>query len=206
MKYRLIEKAETLATAYSKGGAVYDLGSAGCDSFSVTSSNDVDTPVNKTFTAASIDIVTDIITITAHGFKTGLKGQVTNPGTLPTGISAATDYFVIYLTVDTIKLATTSALAVAGTAVDITNAGVGTNTFVVTALAGGSIKLQQTNVSSIEASWSDLGSATNITADGYVYLEKASPTARYVRIYTTLTAGSITSTLYVLGKGDRNDA
>lgn len=50
-------------------------------------------------------------------------------GALPTGLSAATDYYVIKITDSTIKVATSYANAVAGTAVGITNGtGSGTNT------------------------------------------------------------------------------
>jgi len=57
--------------------------------------------------------------------------QFTTSGVLPTGLSAATDYYVIKLTDTTIKVATSYANAVAGTAVGITNgSGSGTNTLV----------------------------------------------------------------------------
>lgn len=79
----------------------------------------------QTFTAAT----TDICTAAAHGFETGDRVQVsTSAADLPAGLSASTTYYVIKLTADTFKLATTDALATAGTAVDITDAGTGTHT------------------------------------------------------------------------------
>ncbi len=78
----------------------------------------------QTFTAAT----TDICTATAHGLKTGDKVRVSTSSALPAGLSASTTYFVIYLTADTFKLATTDANAVAGTAIDITDTGTGTHT------------------------------------------------------------------------------
>lgn len=89
-----------------------------------------DFPTNaatQTFTAAT----TDLCTATGHGLKTGDKVRVSNSGGgLPTGLSAATTYYVIYVDADTFKLATTDALAVAGTPIDITGAGTGTHSIV----------------------------------------------------------------------------
>lgn len=78
----------------------------------------------KTFTAAATDIITSV----AHGYLTGDQVQVSSAGTLPAGLAAATYYYVIVLTNDTFKLASTQANAKAGTAVDITDAGTGTHT------------------------------------------------------------------------------
>ncbi len=84
----------------------------------------------STFTA---DSTTDILTSTgSNGFINLLnlsKVQVSNSGgALPTGLSAATDYFTIRLSDTTCKLATSYANAVAGTAIDITANGSGTQT------------------------------------------------------------------------------
>jgi len=202
MKYQVIEKTVSLSTAYSDATESFNItGQQSCDSFAVMCINDVDTPSAKTFTAASVDTVTDQITITAHTFSTGLKGQVSNPGALPTGLSASTDYFVIVIDADTIQLATSLVNALAATAINITAQGSGTNTFTPTAIAGASIKLQQ---SMDNLNWADLGSATNITADGNVYLSAVDPTSKYIRAYLTITAGHITSSLQFLGKGDRD--
>ena len=71
----------------------------------------------------------DSITETDHGLLIGDRVQLTTTGTLPTGLSLATDYFVIKVDNDTIQLATSFANAVAGTQVDITAAsGGGTHT------------------------------------------------------------------------------
>lgn len=81
-----------------------------------------------TFTAAT----TDIVTAVAHGLVTGDGPfRVTNSGgALPTGLAALTDYWIVRLTDDTFKLATSYANAVAATpvVVDITATGSGTHT------------------------------------------------------------------------------
>ena len=77
---------------------------------------------NPTFTAGVGEDIgaTNELTITAHGLGTGAKLQLTTGGTLPTGLSLLTDYWVINIDANTIKLATSFALAVAGTATPIT--------------------------------------------------------------------------------------
>lgn len=151
--------------------------------------------------ASEVNDTDDELTIPSHGLFTGLKGQLTTTGTLPTGLSLATDYFVIEIDTDTIQLAASLADALAGTPIDITSQGAdgSVNTFTPTALAGASIKLQKSNDGT---NWSDEGSATNITADAVVFLEKIDPTARYMRVYYTLTAGSLSTDNYVLVRGD----
>ncbi len=156
---------------------------------------------------SEVNAADDEITIPSHGLNTGLKGQLTTTGTLPAGLSLATDYFVIVVDDDTIQLASNLANAQAGTAIDITDQGAdgSVNTFTATALAGGTIKLQQSNKPNpeVDADWSDLGSATNVTADATVLLEKDRPTAKWIRVYLTLTAGNISADVYVIGKGDK---
>jgi len=85
-------------------------------------------------TVSSIDTATDIITVGGLNnrlqLQTGDRVQVTTSGTLPSGISALTDYFVIpYQRKDNprILLATTLANALAGTSIVITDEGTGTH-------------------------------------------------------------------------------
>lgn len=83
-----------------------------------------------TFTA---DAGTDVITWTSTTNKpsnilTGTRVRLTTTTTLPAGLALATDYYVIKVTDSTCKLATSYANAVAGTAINITDAGTGTHT------------------------------------------------------------------------------
>jgi hypothetical protein len=83
-----------------------------------------------TFTA---DAGTDIITMTStanipSNILTGTRVRLTTTTTLPAGLSLATDYYVIKVTDSTFKLATSYANAIAGTAINITDAGTGTHT------------------------------------------------------------------------------
>lgn len=83
-----------------------------------------DIPNAGTFTAAT----TDICTKTAHGFEFGQIAQLTTSGTLPGGLSLATNYYVVPQSVDTFKLSTSLANAKSGSFVDITSTGSGTHT------------------------------------------------------------------------------
>lgn len=90
---------------------------------------------NTLMTFATITAsATDTLTLTSAGSNIAMnlmpytRVQFTTSGVLPTGISAATNYYVIKLTDSTIKLASSYANAVAGTAISITNgSGSGTN-------------------------------------------------------------------------------
>lgn len=158
----------------------------------------VTTPSAKTFTAAA----SDLITISAHEFKTGLKGQVSTSGVLPAGLSASTDYFVIVVDANTIKLASSLSNANAGTAVDITDAGTGTHTFTATSIAGASVKLQ---ASLDEVAWIDISGATtgaiSATAN-FLVLEKVDPMYKYVRAVQAMTAGQMSTKVKYLLKGE----
>lgn len=86
--------------------------------------------LSDTFTA---NAGTDVCTWTSTANKpynilTGTRVRLTTTTTLPAGLSTATDYYVIKVSDTTFKLATSYANAVAGTAIDITDAGTGTHT------------------------------------------------------------------------------
>lgn len=80
------------------------------------------------FTASS---TTDQLTATAHGLNTGdLFHVIAAGGTLPTAASGgdlaeATDYFAIRIDASNVKVARSQALALAGTAIDLTSNGSG---------------------------------------------------------------------------------
>jgi autotransporter-associated beta strand protein len=103
------------------------------------SSTDVDTQLagtiegkinTGTFVDGDVAVATDRITATSNGLETGDRLYLTTTGTLPTGLSASTEYFAISVDANTFELATTLANAIAGTQIDITAAaGGGTHTF-----------------------------------------------------------------------------
>jgi hypothetical protein len=79
----------------------------------------------------SIANATDTFTKNAHGLRTGDGPYLlsNSGGGLPTGVTATTPYFIIATGVNTFKLALTRANAIAGTVVDITTDGTGTQSY-----------------------------------------------------------------------------
>lgn len=85
---------------------------------------------SDTFTA---DAGTDTCTWTStanfpSNILVGTRVRLTTSGTLPAGLATGTDYYVIRASDTTFKLATSYANAIAGTQIDITDAGTGTHT------------------------------------------------------------------------------
>ena len=194
MLKRIVQKSfpvnNVTGTSYS---SIIDLDSA--QKMSVQAVITVNTPAAATFTAA----VTDICTAAASGFQTGLKVRLTTTTTLPAGLSLSTDYFVIVIDANTFKLASSLALALAGTAVDITDTGTGVHTITPTALAGGTFELQQSNDGT---NYSAVATATNVTATASFIIEKVDPCTRFMRLKCVVTAGMFSSENYVLTIGD----
>lgn len=153
--------------------------------------------------ATAISITTDkITTSSAHGISTGaplLFVKVT--GTVPTGLTTATTYYAIVSDAVSFKLASSSANALAGTAIDITAiTGSGSFTLTPTAFAGTwSFKWQGSNDN---LNWADLN-ATAITYsvpattlwDGLVHY-------KYLRLnFTAGTGGGMNIKVVGYGQG-----
>ncbi len=90
----------------------------------------VTTSAAKSCFSTGVNTTTDVITVTAHGFFTGLKIRYSTSSTLATPLAVLTDYFVIRTGDDTFKLAVSLEDALAGSAINITDDGTGsTHTF-----------------------------------------------------------------------------
>lgn len=84
---------------------------------------------SSTFAAAAISTTTDLVTAANHGWLTGQKVQVSNAGgSLPTGLTAATDYWLYVASTSTYGFCTNVNNAKAGTLINITSQNTGTNT------------------------------------------------------------------------------
>lgn len=154
----------------------------------------VTTPAAKTFTCVA---ATDLCTAASSGFLRGLKGQASTTTTLPAGLSTSTDYFVVYVSATTFKLATSYANAIAGTVIDITDTGTGTHTFTPTTLAGGAVSLQ----GSLDGTnWFDIASSSqNVTAAGTLVFSITDTYYPLARLKFVNTAGVLTaSTRYAM--------
>lgn len=89
----------------------------------------LDTASSTTFTA---DAGTDILTLDSVRVRNSLKAEqavvLSTTNTLPDPLAEDTKYYVIEAADQGVQVATTSALAAAGTEVDLTDAGLGTHT------------------------------------------------------------------------------
>jgi hypothetical protein len=90
---------------------------------------DTSSHVAKTFT---VDASTNILTVSVPVFTNFQAITVSTTTTLPAPLAASTTYYVFGISGSTLKLATTLANAIAGTAIDITNTGTGTHSIVGT--------------------------------------------------------------------------
>lgn len=149
--------------------------------------------------ANEFSIIDNTITIASHGYATGLKAALTTSAAdLPAGLSA-TNYWVIKIDANTIKLATSAANALAGTAVNFTDSGTGTHTLTPAAITGGSYKLQASHDG---VTYFDLSVTNNVTATADFIHEKIDPMFNYVRVVWAVTTGQIAYSVYTLVKGE----
>lgn len=147
------------------------------------------TPGVKSFVAANVTVnPANTITITAHGFFTGLKVALSGTN-LPTGLSA-TNYWVIVVDANTISLASSLLNAVAGTAVHITGQGTTADAALTPASASQVVKLQQSNDG---VTYFDVTSMTvTITGSSNTLWLVTSPPTFWHKILVTPASGSIT--------------
>lgn len=89
--------------------------------FTPVGSESVVNVLSATFADGDVDSGTEVITVTAHPFDVGDAVQYRCAGAgVVTGLTAGTVYYVIDASANTVKLATTRANAIAGTAINIT--------------------------------------------------------------------------------------
>jgi hypothetical protein len=81
----------------------------------------------KTFASTNVDTRNDVLSIPNHGHKTGSKVKYTAASAVG-GLTSGSTYFTIALNSNSLKLATSLPNALAGTAVDLTSTGSGTQT------------------------------------------------------------------------------
>lgn len=143
----------------------------------------------KTFTDTEVDLDTEDITIEDHGYITGTRVVASTSDTLPTGLTATT-YYVIKIDDDTIQLASSLANAVAGTEVNITEAGVGTHTLTPATAASNTLALYKSNDGTNYIAVTS-GSVTIADSDINSMIEVANPTYRWLKLLYTPSAGQI---------------
>lgn len=162
--------AVTNITSSATGTALNEqvTGAGGLTSFVWKGTADVNTPSAAVSASGSQVTSSSGLLFTnssANGFALGLVVQFTTSSALPTGISLATDYYVVPASATTYRVATSLANALAGTVVAYTDTGTGNQTATPVAIASASIYLQGSNDN--EATWATVPNTTTaISADG----------------------------------------
>lgn len=182
-----VQKVNPVSVVQNVSGDVIDLTKAG--GVALVSNITVDTNANAAFTSAAVSTINSTITLTAHGFKTGLKVQFTTSGSLPTGLVTSTNYFIIAVDANTISLGSSLVNALAGTKITLSAAGSGSSSCNPVALAGATIQMQW---SLDQVTWIPISTATAISASAVFSYTQDRPAFRYVQPIFTLTAGSLT--------------
>jgi hypothetical protein len=184
------------AVTNSTNGAAYDL--TRYQNYHVQVNYTVNTPANQVFASTAVNTGTSQVTITSHGFATGLAVTLTTTGTLPTGLSLATTYYLIVIDANTVQFASNLANALAGTAITLSAQGSGNDTVVVTALAGGNVKIQS---SCDKVNWQDIPSSTQaVTVTGSVQWPGSFANFPYMRLVTAITSGQLNIQAYFCTK------
>lgn len=160
--------------------------------------------------ASDVAIAGDTITVSGHGYPTGLKVvlSTTVAVAVPTGLAYGGTYYVIVVDADHFKLASSTTNAVAGTAVDITAlTGGGGLRLTPSSISAGSaaLKWQGSNDGS---NWTDLNTTTYPTvsysaAGSTLWDFGAAFNSRFIRaVLTGPTAGAVFWQLRLRGKLD----
>lgn len=99
--------------------------------------------------AVTLTNATEIVNYTAHGFYTG-DGPIRLTGTLPAELSLTTEYYAIRVASGTFKLATSHALALAGTAVGFSSDGADVIVHWVTGIKSTSTESNGVSITALE--------------------------------------------------------
>lgn len=169
----------------------------------VTATITANNPSDKTFEAADVTAGDDTVAIAEHGYLTGVLCQLTTTGTLPAGLSTASDFYIITVSSGVLAFAASQADALAGTKIDITDGGTGTHTIDITTTLAGTVKLQKNNEpDTLDAVWFDVASSSqNITAAGNLNWELTDIGYRSLRAVVTVTSGTVLADVRINAKG-----
>ena len=156
----------------------------------------------KTFTDTNVNTTTDVVTVTAHGYSTGLKVALTTSGTLPIGLSA-TNYYMIVVDANKLKFATSATNALAGTAVDITAVGGIGDTQTLTPASLGAV-IFTIQVSNDGTNWFSTSLTKTYASDGTHCFDLTTLYYKYYRLETTIAAGCMQLSAILFGKNYDN--
>lgn len=168
----------------------------GCDRLALYCVASDATPGAASFVAANVSPAADTITVTAHGFVTGLKVALSGTN-LPGGLSA-TNYWIIVVDANTVKLATSLANARAGTQVDITSQGTTADAALTPAALGSSTVDAKVSFDGVNAIAFASAKTITISGTGKQYLDLGSVNYPYIAVvFTAPVAGALTLDAYI---------
>lgn len=159
------------------------------------------TPSGKVFASTAVNTGTSTVTITGHGFVTGLVGQLTTTGGLPSGLSTSTNYYIIVVDANTVAFASSLSNANAGTKITLSTQGSGNDTFTATSLSGATAVWQ---VSQDGSTWANWASPTSLTAGTNIVMNPPvamPPGYNQIRMTFALTAGQLQVQVQTVTKG-----
>lgn len=131
--------SRTLAYAWVwsfAGGTAPVLSTAGCSRDKLSYEVEYYNTSTITITLATPGVVT----WTGHGLRSGDRLQITTTGALPTGLSASTTYWVVYIDANTFSLASSLANAAAGTKIGTSGSQSGVHTAIACGISANLIK------------------------------------------------------------------
>jgi len=164
--------------------------------FAIVASATADSISNETFTSS--DVALSVITIAAHGYKLGLKVRFTTTGTLPSGLSLATDYFLTDLTENSLLVSTSYANALAGNYVTLADGGSGTHTISIQTSTPVNIMLEGTIDNEI---WVNINnSAKELSSEPYL-LEHEIAFFHKLRVLLVVDGGQYSVNAKIMIKG-----
>jgi len=146
--------------------------------------------------ASDVNITTDRISETSHGFSTGLPVRFdTTSGTAPSGLTSGTTYYAIRVNADSYQLSDTSTGAVAGLDIDITSltGGGGFDVIPLALVTNPNTACFKWQASNDNTNFSDLAvSSVTYTAAGNTLWDLTSYPYRYLKIvFTAPAAGGL---------------
>lgn len=143
-------------------------------------------------TADTVDVTDNEFDMAAHGFLAGDGPlRISSSGTMPGGLAAGTDYYIVYVNSGSVGFARTRAEALAGTKIDITSAGSGTITVADTA----DTKRVRWSSAGLLGDASDGAISLAATLPEYVIRVEHAPGVVAYALMATLSAGNVSAEL-----------
>lgn len=160
----------------------------------------------NTGVVSAIDVTANSFTKTSHGLFTGQEVKFTvSAGAIPSPLVIGTSYYVIKISDNVFKVATTRANAVAGSPIDITDQGTDGSTLTATTQANaGTLTIEHcidADVPTISSTWYTLASTNLVTATSPVTSLVAASPYLWLRATLNVTSGALSSCIsYIHGK------